>query len=556
MHGSSITPPRNSLPDRWWSHVRRAAIFCLVVLPTAACAPGEDAGPPEEGETGVEERPGGTAVLCVPSQPQSLNPLVTPDQRASDLAPLVFTPLVRYAADGEIEPYLAREWSWEDERRRLIFRLREDLRWHDGSAVRGHDVAWTLQVASRPAYGYPAASDFSSLAEVEARDSSTVVVRFEEPFAAGMEPFASVPILPRHLLGDLGPEEFGEDGFHRAPIGSGPYRFAGRRSDGSLVYERFEGFPEELGARHLDRVVVRVIPETGAMVAELRVRGVDACITVSGAAEQLGRLREVELVSLRPAGQQFVALDSSEEPFGDVGLRRGLSAALERSAIAAVTSPLSEPSPNPLPASSPWFDPGLAQPDDQPGLADSLLAAAGWTRADDGEVRRGEEGEELRFTIVATPQLEDALTAMQAQLRSAGVGVELQFMEPAAYFGSLQDPETRPAAMGLGYQLTSLRRPDLHGHFHSEGALNISAYANPRFDSLLAVVASTSDSAELASAYRGIQRELTRDVPVLFTVTAPRVLAVGPRLRGVESAPNTALASIAAWWIPPAERRQ
>lgn len=553
MPGSSITPPRSSLPDRWWAHVRGAAISCLVVLLAPACAPGEDDSTPEDRPS--EGRAGGTAVLCVPSQPESLNPLVTPDQRAADLAPLLFTPLVRYGRDGGIEPYLARDWSWEDGHRRLILQLRNDVRWHDGSPVRAEDVAWTLEIASRPEFGYPSASDFASLVEAVARDSTTVLVRFEEPYASGVEPFASVPILPRHLLADREPQEFGQADYHRAPVGSGPYRISRRRSDGSLVYERVADFPDELGARHLDRVVVRVIPETGAMLAELRTGGVDACVTVSGAAEQLQKLEQVELTPLRPAAQQIVALNSSRNPFGDVRVRRALSAALDRSAVAAITSPLSEPAPNPLPSSSPWFDSSLAQPDDRPALADSLLSVAGWREGSDEAPRRRPDGEELRFTIVATPQLEDALTAIQAQLRDVGVEAELRFMEPAAYFGSLRDPETRPDAMGLGYQISSLRRPDLYGHFHSEGALNISGYSSARFDSLLAVVASTTDSADLASAYRGIQRELTRDVPVLFTVSVPRVLAVGPRLSGVDPAPNTALASVAGWWIPPAERR-
>lgn len=554
MNGPSIIRRRTRRPHTvWFPGPWAAALSCLVVLATA-CGPEQDADRSEEPRAGAD-RAGGTAVLCVPSQPESLNPLVTPDQRASDLAPLLFTPLVRYGRDGGIEPYLARDWSWEDGHRRLILRLREDVRWHDGSPVRAGDVVRTLEIASRPEYGYPSASDFGSLVEAVARDSTTVLVRFEEPYASGVEPFASVPILPRHLLPDVEPQAFARADYHRNPVGSGPYRLLRRRSDGSLVFERFEGFPEELGAGRLDRVVVRVIPETGAMLAELRTGGVDACVTVSGAAAQLQRLEGVELTPLRPAAQQLVALNSSRSPFGDVRVRRALSAALDRSAVAAVTSPLSESSPNPLPAASPWFDSTLAQPDNRPGLADSLLSAAGWTRRPGADLRRRAGGEELRFTIVATPQLEDALTTIQAQLRNAGVGVELRFMEPAAYFGSLRDPETRPAAMGLGYQISSLRRPDLHGHFHSEGALNISGYANPRFDSLLAVVASTTDSADLVSAYRGIQRELTRDVPVLFTVTAPRVLAVGPRLKGVEPAPNTALASVAGWWIPPADRR-
>jgi len=64
------------------------------------------------------------------------------------------------------------------------------------------------------------------------------------------------------------------------------------------------------------------------------------------------------------------------------------------------------------------------------------------------------------------------------------------------------------------------------------------------------------DSGQLHAAYRKIQEILRQQVPVVYTVYVPRTLAVGPRLRGVEPALNTPLASVADWWIPPAMRRQ
>lgn len=554
LNSSPEGPTRFRPVDRRAVGIRWMAAGVAVCLVAVACGQDED-----EGTTGADRatapQPGGTAVVCVQSQAKSLNPFVTPqDQRTLDLAPLLYTPLVQRDTAREITPHLARSWSWADERRRLRFDLREDVSWHDGSPVTARDVAWTIETATRPEY-HPAAADFSSLESVTVADSSTVVVRFGEPFVAGLEPFTTLPVLPRHLLAEIAPEEFAGASYHREPVGSGPFRFIERRPDGSLVFERFDGFPDELGSVYLNRLVVRVIPEPRTMVTEFRVGGVDACITTNSAAGQLQKVQDLRIESLRPATVQYVALNTAGAPFRDVRVRRAFSAALDRSALASLISPLASPAASPLSPESPWWAPQFVQPDDDPGLADSLLTAAGWTRQGDGGVRSTSDGERLAFTMMAPPQGRDVLTVMQSQLEEVGADVELRFMEFAAYLGRIRNPETRPAAMALGLGKESFRRPNLRPTLHSESPDNFSGYGSARLDSLLTMAASAADSQSLQRAYRGIQREVSGEVPYVFTVYVPRGLAVGPRLRGAQPVLSTAFATVEEWWIPRDSRR-
>lgn len=530
-----------------------AGLFALSVsVLLFACGPAdEDAG--TKADRATEPQFGGTAVLCVPSQAKGLNPFVTSEQRAWDLRPLLFTPLVRRDTSQRLVPYLARSWEWGDNRQRLAFQLRQDVTWHDDTRVSARDVAWTLEAASRPEF-YSQASDFASLDSVTVEDSLSVVAHFSERFFAGLEPFTDVPILPRHLLEGRSAQAFNSASYHQEPVGSGPFRFIQRRPDGSLVFERFEDFPQKLGPVYLDRLVVRVIPAARTMVTEFRVGQVDACVTTSSGAAQLQKVDELRIDALQPATVQYVALNTHVSPFDDARVRRALSAALDRSAIANIVSPLASPAGTPLSRESPWRAPGLTQPDDNPQLADSLLTAAGWTRPTDG-VRQTSGGERLAFTLTAPTQGRDALTVMQAQLEEVGADVELRFMEWTAYINRIMNPDTRPAAMALGLGTESLRRPDYRATFHSESSDNLSGYGSPRLDSLLAAAATARGSTRLQSTYRGIQRILSREVPYIFTVYVPRGLAVGPRLRGVDPALNTPLATVAHWWIPADRRR-
>lgn len=548
--GARVDDLQWPLPGSW----PYAALLVALLAFASGCGPSGDRAETEEETTGRPQS-GGTAVLCVPSAPSSLDPFVTNDQRAFDIAPLLFTPLVRWSGEGDVEPYLARSWSWADDRRQLTLQLRSDVRWHDSSRVTAADVAWTLEAASSPEYASPLRSDFASVENVSAPDSATVVVGFAEPYAAGLGPLASLPILPRHLLAETAPKNFAQASYHREPVGSGPFRLAERRPDGSLVFERFGLFPDDLGGAYLDRIVVRVIESPRTMLTEFRVGGVDACVTTSSGAAQLQSVQGLEITPLQPSGVQFVALNTGTELFGDPRVRRALSAGLDRAAIATVVSPAASAAGTPLPKGSPWTSPTVNQPDGDPALADSLLDAAGWTRNGEEEIRRNADGEPLSFTLASHPGLRDPLTAVQSQLERVGVDVELRFMEPTAFISTIRNPETRPAAMALGSQYQSLRQPDLRPDLQSGSPRNLSGFANARLDSLMNAAVTARDSAQRHWTYREIQAILRDQVPVIYTVYTPRTLAVGPRLRGVAPALNTPLASVAEWWIPPSRRQ-
>lgn len=500
------------------------------------------------------EKRGGLAVVCTQAAPESLDPFLSPDLGVGDLRPLLFTPLVLYDTAGGFRPYLAREWAWEDAQRKLTLRIRSDVRWHDGTPLTAEDVAWTVRTAANPEYGYRSPRDFSAVREAVARDSVTVEFRFSEPVAAGLEPFIRLPILPRHLLGSLGPAEFRQAEYHRAPVGSGPFKFAGRRPDGSFQFDRWDGFPPELGQLFLDRIVLRAIPEATTLLVELETGSVDLCVTGSALAEKVQGSSRLQLFALEPAAIQVIYLNTRHAPLNDARVRRALSAAVRRSDIAAVTSSLARPARTPLPSTSPWLDRALGQPDDDSALAVSLLESAGWTaKAADGP-RRDAAGQPLRLTLLAPQQLEAPVTALQAHLRRVGVALDLRFMEWAAYVATILNPNTRPDAMALGSYPDRLVYPDLYDQLHSKAPRNLSSYSNASVDSAIERLRTPLPPEERAGLYREIQRRVAEDAPILYLVYVPRLAVAGPRLPGVRVDFNGPFASVAEWWIPPRQR--
>ncbi|NIQ53360.1 MAG: hypothetical protein GWM92_14620, partial [Gemmatimonadetes bacterium] len=227
---------------------------------------------------------------------------------------------------AEFRPGLAREWAWSDDLRELELTLRDDVVWHDGEAVSAGDVVWTIRAAADPEYAYWQGQDFARLDTVYTPSPGVVVLGLSEPDAGMMEALAQLPVLPRHRLADLSPEEFGRAPFHREPVGSGPYEFVERRTDGSILLRRSDRFPEDLGRGTLDRIVLRPIPELTSQLVELRTGNVGACVTEPGIASRVEDVESVRNVVSGPYGVQIIALRVDRPPLDDVQVRRAFSA--------------------------------------------------------------------------------------------------------------------------------------------------------------------------------------------------------------------------------------
>ena len=487
--------------------------------------------------------------MCLATEPAGLNAFASPDQASSDLIPVLFTPLVRFSPAGEVAPWLARDWSWDAEHRRLTFTLRDDVTWHDGTPLTAADVEWTLNAARDSAYGYWGREDFLEVASVSAPTPQTVVLEYARPTSGSVEAFVAMPILPKHLLSALTPEQFAQAPYNREPVGSGPFRFLTRRSTGELVFQRWEQFPEQLGAARLERLVLRTIPERSTQLVELGTGNVHACVLGASAADEVRAVASLEAEPVGPFGVQMLPLRNDRPPFDDRRVRRALSAAIDRAAIADVWSSAASPAGNLLPLDNPYRDARLNQPDANPTLAAALLDSAGWgTRGRDG-IRTNARGERLSFRMVSPQAFEAPLTVIQAQLRAVGVDMALELLEFATYVDVISDPDTRPAAMALVMAPSKVQYFDPWSELHSDGYSNYSLYSSPAADSLVDALRNTFDDQQRGRIYRSLQQVVRDEVPTIYTVYLPRIIAQGARLEGVRPGIDGPFASILDWHL-------
>src|SRR5690606_102144 len=169
----------------------------------------------------------------------------------------------------DVVPHLAESWELIGDTG-VTFRLRRDVRWHDGQPVTARDVEFTFNLAKNEQTASLLGSAFlADVASAEVVDDYTITFHFVRPHAQALEDFWWPP-LPRHLLEGVAPAELRNAPFNRQPVGSGPFRFAQWRSNEQLVIERNPDFPEGLGGpAAARRVVFRVVPEASTMLTEL-----------------------------------------------------------------------------------------------------------------------------------------------------------------------------------------------------------------------------------------------------------------------------------------------
>ncbi|HXE83293.1 MAG TPA: ABC transporter substrate-binding protein [Gemmatimonadales bacterium] len=456
-------------------------------------------------------RRGDTVLFASGADLQSINPLLTAHPLARQVQRYVLLmTLARYDSTLTARPYLARSWSWSGNT--LTFRLRTDVRWHDGTPTTARDVAWTLDAARDPVTGYPRFNDLRGLAAVTAPNDSTVALRYRAAPAASALPdvFTDLAIVPAHLLDSVPRATLRAAAWNSSPVGNGPFRFVTHEPNRRWVFARNTDFPAELGGPpHIDRFIVVVVDEPmiklSALVAgELDFAGISP--------QHAGFVRKHTALAVRdyplilPYG---LVLNTRRPPFNDPRARLAAALAIDRQEIvdgylfgfAAVAE-------GPVAPTLPHYWAGRHVPL-APDSARRLVAALGTTP---------------QFELLTVGSGEAALEQMiQARLNAVGFQVSIRQLELSAFLDRVNGPrhEFSAAVMGIPGD------PGL-GFLQSLGDLTgVAMPADP-----------------LAA-----QQVFAEQLPVVWLYHARGVQGMNQRLQGVQMDVRGELPTITAWHI-------
>ena len=235
--------------------------------------------------------------------------------------------LTKINMDVKVTPLLAESWSIDPDGRVYTFKLRKNVRFHDGEAFDSIDVKFSFERAKAPGSTNKAKKAvFDNISRIDTPDPSTVIVVLDNAdgnFLFRMGENTAVVLDPKSAPGTA-----------TKPIGTGPFKFESWAKGSSITLVKNEQF-RDAGAIRMKKVTFRFINDPAAQVAALLAGDIDG-MPRFGALESLKQFQNDPRFSVTVGGTEgktIMTINNKKKPFDDVRVRRALAAAIDRKAI-------------------------------------------------------------------------------------------------------------------------------------------------------------------------------------------------------------------------------
>jgi peptide/nickel transport system substrate-binding protein len=332
-------------------------------------------------------------------------------------------------------PCLAESWSASKDGLSYEFVLRKGVKFHNGDPVTAEDVKFSFERYK----GSAAAVLKAKVREIQIVDPGRVRFHLKEPWPDfitfyGTSASGAGWIVPKKYV-----EKVGDDGFKKAPIGAGPYRFVSFTPGIELVMEAFDGYWRKKPA--VQRLVFRSITDEATRAAALKRGEVDIAYLFAGpVADDIQRTPGLRLVAPLLSGVfwlDFLDQWDPKSPWHDKRVRQAASLAVDRAAVnQAELLGLGKIHGNWIP---PQFEFALAlpPPDYDPAKAKALLAEAGYPNGFDAG------------DFYPWPPYNSMGEAVANYLQTAGIRSHIRTMERAAFLTAMREKKIKGVMINI-----------------------------------------------------------------------------------------------------------
>ena len=340
--------------------------------------------------------------------------------------------MVKPMPSGPQTPSLAESWSAAEDSLTYDFVIRQGVKFHNGDPVTAEDVKFSFERYRGAAHTLLQ----ERVAAIETPDPAHVRFKLKQPWPDFLTFYSSASgagwIVPKKYV-----EKVGDDGFKKAPVGAGPYKFVSFTPGVELVMEAFEGYWRKTPS--VKRLVFRSIPDESTRLAALKRGEVDIAYSIRGElAEELQHTSGLSLKAPVPGAQWLYFADQwdPKSPWYDERVRRAANLAMDRSGInQALTLGRSHLTNSIIPESFEfyWRPPA---PVYDPAKAKQLLAEAGYPAGFDA----GEFYTDSSYSNVAE--------ALLNNFAEVGIRSRLRPLERAAFFKAYADKKLKNIIQG------------------------------------------------------------------------------------------------------------
>ena len=484
-------------------------------------------------------------------EPQSMDPTLNDYSTGSYALQSLFRGLYKYAEDGSLVPAMAESYSVSEDGCTYTFKLREGLKWSDGTPLTAHDFEYSWkrvldpEVASDTAYtlygviknGYECFVDQTVSVEdlpIRALDDTTLEVELAAPASYFLTLTASTAFMP---VQQATVEENGND-WSASPetyVCNGPFMITEMKKDESytLVKNPYYYNADEVKIDTVQYVFINAA-ETAKMAFD---NGEIDIVTLVNADAMNAYQGTDNLVASDRIGYRYFEFNCEKEPFNDARVRRALTLALNREIL--INAIIEDPTRRPLYGWVPYGIKDLLDPEldwrDAVGdvftedieEAKALLAEAGYPN--------GEGFPAFSIKYVPDTELQKLCEAMaQMWKQNLGINVEIVTVESGVYWAD--DTGTRDSGdfeiAYMGYTGDYLDPSSILYNLDSNGSAKNTRWSNEEYDDLMNQLRNGVAGEEREKVLERAEELLAEEMPVIPVYSYTAQALVSDRVHG------------------------
>lgn len=498
------------------SYFRAASVFLFSVALLIGCSSGNS--PTSSGSSsGGSAAPSTSTAQETPSTKKdelvvavnenfiTMDPQNTGDALSSGVQTSMYEGLMIYDKDLKLIPGLATEYSANPEATEYTFKLRQNVKFHDGTPFNAEAVKINFDRMSNQENNLRAYRNYKYIKSTEVVDEYTVKVTLNQPFSAMINKFTTGIISPQAL------EKYGKD-IAKNPVGTGPYKFVEWVQGDHLTVELNPDHWNK-GAAKVAKITYKPVPENGSRVAMLKTGEADVIYPLpEQQVETLSGAEGVKVERTPSTITRYVSINMVKKPFDDPRVRQAINYAVDKDAFIKVVKAGYGAKLESL--MSPTIAHYAKQGEYEYNVekAKQLLKEAGYENGFSTEIWGNTNSDTMK-----------GMQFIQQQLQKVGITVDVKSMEEATLSDeiyNIKSPEE--AKMQMWYVSWSSADPDnaMRSLFSSENfppaGANTAFYKNDLVDKSIKEATQSSDQAKQKELYGIVQENVFKEAPWIF----------------------------------------
>lgn len=456
----------------------------------------------------------------------TFDPRASADSASERFRQLVFNSLMRKGDNFEPVPELAESLQIAPDYRTFIFKLKHNVKFHDGRAFTSLDVKYTFETMLKDKSLVKGASFEQDLASIETPDADTVIFHCHHAFPSLPNDIIPVGIIPEGTANQQA----------KQPIGTGPFKFASYVEDQQIKLKAFEDYFN--GRPSFSQLNIKIIPDNTTRENELRKGTADLAINADldpVAVESLQKLRDVKVEIVDGTNLAHLGVNLLDPILKDQRVRQAIAYAIDRETIIQeIFRGQAKLAATILPVTQWAYETGVQKYNYDPQRSMQLLDEAGY-KSNNGQPRL-----KLGLKTSTLSISRKVGEAIQSQLSKVGISLELQSLERQKLTQDMTDGNFQLYynVMVGGNQSTDMFRFVYHSRsIPPSGVQNRSRYTNPQVDRLLdeALMASRERQQQIFSE---VQKILAVELPQIYLWYQSGVVVYRDRLENIKPDPS------------------